>query len=120
MNSDSTRLRSIDWIVILLAGATGIIHLFLGITQLGDGGFLPISFVLNGIAYLGLIIAIYFLGAFKRYRVALQWALVALAAVTLILYFVFNGLDGLSSPLGMITKAIELALIIVLVYDLGH
>lgn len=121
MGTRISRLRAIDWLIILLALATGGIHLFLGISQLGGADqLLPISFVLNGLAYIGLILALYFLPGFSRYRTLLQWALIALSAVTIALYFYFNGLPGLSSPLGMITKGIELALIVAVVYDLGH
>ena len=121
MNSRSNRLQPIDWLVVLLAGSAGLIHLTIGISQLGsDDSFLPVAFILNGLAYLVLILAAYFLAAFRHYRELLEWALIALAALTIILYFVFNGVAGLTNPLGMLTKGIELVLIIVLVYDLGH
>jgi hypothetical protein len=115
------RIRAIDWLIIILALATAAIHLFLGLSQLGAGDpLLPISFILNGLAYLVLILAIYFLPGLYRYRSLLQWLLIALSVATIALYFYFNGIAGLSSPLGLITKGIELALIIALVFDLGH
>ena len=81
---------------------------------------IPISCIQNGFAYLALVIALYFNPAFKRFHVLLQWALIALATTTIVLYFVFNGSAGLSSPLGMVTKGIELALIVALVFDMGR
>lgn len=121
MASGMRRLRAIDWLIILLAVATAGIHLFLGFSELGgDEALIPISFILNGFAYLALVIALYFIPAFKRFHVLLQWALIALATTTILLYFVFNGSAGLSSPLGMVTKGIELALIVALVFDMGR
>ncbi|MEZ4516699.1 MAG: hypothetical protein R3C44_07625 [Chloroflexota bacterium] len=113
-------LRFVDWLIILLSIATGLIHLVLGISQLNGSDLLPISFILNGLAYLALIVALYFLPQFKHMHGLLEWALIILAAATIVLYFVFNGMEGLSSPLGLITKGIELLLIIALVYDLGN
>ncbi len=122
MASRTRRIRPIDWAIILLAGATGAIHLFLGFSQLSAGGdlFLPVSFILNGFGYIALVIAMYFLPAFERYHGLLQWALVILSVATIALYFVFNGIAGLSSPLGLVTKGIELLLIIALAYDMGN
>lgn len=121
MKSRVSRLRAIDWLVVFLALATGGIHLFLGLGQLGSGELLlPISFILNGLAYFALVLALYFLPGFSRYHSLLKWALILLSVATIALYFVFNGLAGLSSPLGLVTKGIELALIIALVYDLGR
>lgn len=111
--SDSNRLKSIDWVIIVLTFATGLIHLTLGVTQLGqDDSFLPIAFILNSVTYIGLVIGIYFIGALRPYQRTLKWLLAALAAVTIVLYFVFNGAGGLSSPIGLVTKAIEVALIV--------
>jgi hypothetical protein len=120
-SSRLSRLRAIDWLIIILAFATAAIHLFLGLSQLGSGDpLLPISFILNGLAYLVLVLALYFLPGFHRLRSLLQWMLIALSAVTIGLYVYFNGIAGLSSPLGMVTKGIELILIIALVFDLGR
>jgi hypothetical protein len=115
------RLRAIDWLIIILALATAAIHLFLGLSQLGGGDLLlPISFILNGLAYLALVLALYFLPGLHRFRSLLQWLLIALSVATIALYFYFNGIAGLSSPLGLVTKGIELALIVALVFDLGR
>lgn len=114
-------IRPIDWIIILLASATGLIHLAMGFSELSVGAsLLSVSFILNGLAYLSLIVALYLLPAFRHNTSLLQWSLIALAVASIMLYFYFNGTLGLSSPLGMVTKAIELALIIIVVFDMGH
>lgn len=113
-----TPIQPIQWAIVVLASATSLIHLVLGIAQLGGGEpLLPVSFILNGLGYLGLVIALYFLPQFSQRRDLLRWALMALAAVTIALYFVFNGMDGFRSPVGLLTKTIELLLIVLLLID---
>lgn len=72
---------------------------------------LPILFLLNGIGYLGLLIALY-LPALARYQHIIRWLLIAFAAVTIVLYFLFAGFSP--NPIGLIDKVIEVALIVAL------
>ena len=99
--------------LIGLTVATAIIHLFIGVTNLPNGGVL---FVLNGIGYLALVAGLYFVPQLAGQRSMVRWVLIGFAALTIILYFVIND-DPLGSILGLITKVIELVLIVLLWID---
>ena len=88
--------------VIGLTVATAVIHIAL---------FNPLM-ILNGVGYLVLLAALYFLPQTAAYRPTVRYVLMGYAAVTILGYFVLNG--DLSSPLGMVSKLIEIALIVVL------
>jgi hypothetical protein len=98
--------------IIVLTLATGLIHLIaLGI-PLGDT-----LFILNGLGYLGLLGAMYLPLAFlDGYRAYARWALLGFTVVTIIAYFVVNT-EAFTSVLGLITKAIEVALVVLLYLD---
>lgn len=96
--------------IVGLAVATAVIHLILGI-QFG-----AIPFILNFLGYLALVVALYFLPQLSGQRALVRWGLVGYTALTIILYFVMND-DALTSALGLVTKAIEVALIVLLVTD---
>ena len=99
--------------IAALTLATAVIHLILG---LGGGGF-GLIFILNCLGYLALWTAIYMpIAALADYRQLARWVLVAYTAVTIILFFVFNAGTGYGT-LGLITKAIEVVLIILLFLD---
>jgi hypothetical protein len=106
-------LNTRRYLIILLAVATGLIHLIpLGFLFGGT----QILFVLNGLGYLALIAALYFIPQLAGMRSLIRWVLIAYTAITLILYFVMNWPD-VWAPLGLITKAIELVLIVLLLMD---
>jgi len=92
--------------IIGLALVTAVIHLILGL-QVPDT-----LFLLNGLGYIGLLGMLYlpleFLAGYRGYA---RWALIGYAALTIILYFAFQGAAGLSSPFGLFTKVVEAALI---------
>lgn len=77
---------------------------------------LPLStlFLLNGIGYLVLGAALY-LPALARFRPLVRWLLIAFAAVTFVLYFLFNGFR--LNPIAIVDKIAELALIVLLFID---
>lgn len=102
----NTRFGALQIAIILLTLATAIIHLALGIS-FGDT-----LFILNGIGFLGLL-AVLYLPQFRSYQNYARWALMAFAAVTVLAWVVITGFD-LSSTLGVITKLIEIALIVCL------
>ncbi len=102
----NTRFGAIQIAIILLALVTAIIHLALGIS-FGDT-----LFILNGVGFLGLLAALY-LPQLRAYQGYTRWALMAYAAVTILAWVVVTGFD-LSSTLGVITKLIEIALIVFL------
>ena len=95
--------------IIALTVITAVIHLGLGI------GFTDPLFILNGVGYLVLIVALYFISPLAGQRSLIRWALLAFTAVTFVLYFVLT--DNILSPLGIIDKVIELILIILLWLD---
>lgn len=102
----NTRFGALQIAIILLTLATAIIHLALGIS-FGDT-----LFILNGIGFLGLL-AVLYLPQLRSYQNYARWALMAFAAVTVLAWVVITGFD-LSSTLGVITKLIEIALIVCL------
>jgi hypothetical protein len=92
--------------IILLTVATAVIHLALGIP------FGMTMFILNGIGYLGLLIA-HYLPQLRSYQNYTRWALIGFTAVTIIAWAVITGFD-LTNPIAVITKLIEIALIVCL------
>ena len=105
MNTTNTRYS-----IIGLTIATALIHLVL------SGGS-NVLFILNGIGFLGLLGLIYLpLSFMDGKRAMAKWALAGFALITIIAYFIINP-ERFSSPLGLITKVIELALLILLVKD---
>jgi hypothetical protein len=86
----------------------------------GGGGFniiralpipLPYMFILNGIGYLSLVTALY-LPALAGYRQIVRWLLIIFAALTIVMYFAIAGVRF--NPVGYLTKAVEVALIVLL------
>ena len=96
--------------IAVLMLATAVIHLILGI----GGG---IIFILNGLGYLALWTAVYVpIAALADYRQLARWVLVAYTIVTIVLFFVFNAGSGYGA-FGLITKAIEVVLVVLLFLD---
>jgi hypothetical protein len=97
------------WVgIFLLTLATAAIHLYLGLS------FGNTLFVLNGLGYLGLLAALQLpIPQLARFRGALRWALVGYAALTIVLYFI----DNPGMTIGYVDKAIEVALIALLLAD---
>ena len=94
--------------IIGLTLATAVIHLVLAV-QFGD-----VLFGLNFLGYVGLLAILYPpVDLLTGYRGLARWVLMGYAALTIILYFVMNP-TPLGSVLGLITKAIEVALIALL------
>lgn len=105
----SGRQKAITGLVV----ATALIHIVLGF--MSEGSFM-IIFILNGLGYLALVAALYFLPQMAGQRSMVRWALLAFTAVTFILYFVFNWPD-IWSPMGIVDKLIELVLIVLLLQE---
>jgi len=94
--------------IFLLALATAIIHLYLGFS------FGNTLFVLNGLGYLGLLAALQLpIPQLARFRPIVRWVLVGYTALTIVLYFVMAPL----TVIGLVDKAIEVALIVLLLAD---
>ncbi|MCY4410841.1 MAG: hypothetical protein OXC27_10270 [Caldilineaceae bacterium] len=103
-------LRSLDsqsFRITGLALLTALIHLFLGV----QGGIF--IFILNGLGFIALVVGLYLLPQLANWRTHIRWALVAYTAVTIIAYFVVNQ-NALDSGIGLLTKAVEVILIVLL------
>ncbi len=105
----TTPIGSLQIGILLLAAATAIIHLALAIPS-------NILFYLNGLGYLGLAAGLYFVPQLANKRSLIRWVLVGFTAVTIILFFIFNAETGYGA-LGLVDKAIEVALIVLLWLD---
>ena len=94
--------------IFLLALATAVIHLYLGLS------FGNTLFVLNGLGYLGLLAALQLpIPQLVRFRPIVRWVLVGYTTLTIVLYFVMAPL----TVIGLVDKAIEVALIVLLLAD---
>jgi hypothetical protein len=90
--------------IAALTLATALIHLQLNFPD-------PV-FILNGLGYLALLVAL-FLPSLARYRRLARWALIGYAALTIFLWILL----GARTPIGYIDKIIEVALILLLLLD---
>ena len=97
-----------EWITVLLADATALIHLVLAFASGID-----IIFIGNGLGYFALAAAYFMLPQTRAFRPQIKWAFIGYTALTVVLYFVMNP-DPMGSVLGLITKVIEVALIVML------
>ncbi len=103
--------------IFLLTLATAIIHLVLAFTAIPYFGlnFGVMLFILNGLGYLGLLAVLQLpIPQLARFRSAARWTLVAYAALTIVLWFIMAPLYDL---IGYVDKAIEVALIALLIVD---
>jgi len=92
--------------IVLLTLATALIHLQLNFPD-------PV-FILNGLGYLALLAALYLpVGRVARYRNIVRWVLMGYTALTIFLWVLF----GARIPIGYIDKAIEIALILLLLLE---
>jgi hypothetical protein len=93
--------------IIVLALATALIHIVLAIPDM------LIPFYLNGIGYITLTAALFLL-PLRRHRRLIRWVLMGFTALTIVLW-VFLGQPY--TPIGYVTKAIEVALLVLLWLD---
>ena len=104
--------------ILLLTLATAGIHLYLALTAFTYMGlnFGVTLFILNGLGYLGLLAVLLLpIPQLARFRSAARWALVAFAALTIVLFFVMAPKPY--TIVGYVDKAIEVALIALLLAD---
>jgi hypothetical protein len=103
--------------IFLLTLATAGIHLYLAFTAIPIMGlnFGVMLFIFNGLGYLGLLAVLQLpIPQLARFRSAARWALIAFATVTIVLFFV---MAPVYTTLGYVDKAIEVALIALLLAD---
>ena len=95
--------------IVLLTLGTALIHLQLA--------FPDPAFILNGLGYLALLAALYLpIPQLARYRNAVRLVLIGYTALTIFLWI----LIGARAPIGYIDKAIEVALIVVLLLEVRN
>jgi hypothetical protein len=118
MESSRTSVgRGLGFGIFLLTVATACIHLYLAFTAIPIMGFNfgVMLFILNGLGYLGLLAVLQLpIPQLARFRSAARWALIAFATVTIVLFFV---MAPVYTTLGYVDKAIEVALIALLLAD---
>ena len=103
---DLSSLSSQSKRIIGLALLTGLIHLFVGLQS-------QFILVLNGLGFIALAIGLYLLPQLATWRSQIRWVLIAYTAVTIVGYFAIFP-QPLNYGLGLVTKAIEVILIVLL------
>ncbi len=92
--------------IVLLTLATAVIHLQLAFPDPG--------FILNGLGYLTLLAALYLpVPRLARRRNVVRWVLIGYTALTILLWVLL----GARTPIGYADKAIEVALIALLLLE---
>jgi hypothetical protein len=113
MATNRKKISGLQIGIIILALATAGIHLALAIFR-PDPKFTPL-FLLNALSYVVLLVA-YLLPQLAAYHNLVRWVFIAFTAVTVIAYFAFNA-SNFVNPVGLLTKVIEIALIVLLWLD---
>ena len=126
------RVRPLPLAICTLAGATALIHLWLGamttvmlatqpelVASLGGATMLTVMaalFYANGAGYVALTAALYHPHpVLRRYRRVTRWTLIGFTAATVVAYFAL--IQGHFDALGVADKAIEGLLIALLVVE---
>jgi hypothetical protein len=102
----TTQFGTLQIAIVLLTAATAVIHLALGIPN----GLT--MFILNGIGYLGLVTALY-LPQLRQFQGYTRWALIGYTAITILAWAFITRFD-VTNPIAVVTKLIEVALIVCL------
>jgi hypothetical protein len=106
---------TLRWLIIIATVVTAIVHLALGLGGIfgGSPGGLDYIFVLNGLGYFALLAAVFVPNVpfFAGKRALAHYLLIGFAAVTFILYFVFNGFSSFG-PAAIVSKLAELVIIV--------
>jgi hypothetical protein len=111
VSGNKAQIGVLQILIILVTLFTAAVHLYLG--QLWS---YPI-FILNGLGYLGLLGALFLpIPIIREYHSVWRWLLAGFAALTIVLYFVVNGLAG-ALGIAIATKVAEVVLIVLLVLD---
>lgn len=92
--------------IVGLALLTGLIHLFVGFQS-------QFVLVLNGLGFIALAIGLYLLPQLANWRNHIRWVLIVYTVVTIVGYFAIFP-QPLEYGLGLVTKAVEVILIVLL------
>jgi hypothetical protein len=114
MDKRVRKLSPVKTGIIILSLASALIHLVvLNIIFYVNAGSVDLLFMLNGLGYLTFL-ALYFAPNFIRWIGIIRWGFIAYTAVTIVAWFI---LGDLGDPLGIITKLIEIGLIVLLIQE---
>ena len=110
------RIGLLQIAIILLAVITGLIHLDLGVRflMIGEGGPLPIMWILNFVGYIVLVTALY-LPPLQGIQSITRWVLIAYTALTIILWYLI-GISHANLE-AYVDKLVEVVLIILLLVE---
>lgn len=97
--------------ILALGGATSLTHIALGLQ------YSSALFIWNGIGYATLLAANYAMPRLAPYRDKSRDLLMAYTGTTIVAYFLQQGLLGLTSPVGMVNKAVELSMLSLLWFE---
>jgi len=107
-----TQIGPVQIGIIVLAVATALIHFSLSM-QMG----FDLMFTLNGLGYLGLVAALFLpIPLFARYRPLIRILMILYTLVTIIAWVFL----GARNTIGYLDKAIEVALLALLLLDRGR
>lgn len=99
--------------VIVLTVLTGLIHLGIGLSAPSELALM----LVNGLGYLALLAALYFLPQTAAQRPTIRYVLMGYTAVTIVGYFVLQRGEAFSNYLGLVDKVIEVGLLVSLWQD---
>ncbi len=109
-----TRIDAIGIGIVILTLITAIAHLYIGSKPDEE---LHTWFLLNGLGYLGLLVA-FFLPQFAQVHSLVRWALLGYTLLTIILWFFLGSIkDGQLDPFDITVKVVEAVLVILLFID---
>ena len=127
---NATRFGALQIAICVLALATAVVHIYLGVithvmiatqpeaTAAAGGaaalGFFAALFYLDGLGYIVLTAALYH-PRLARFRRLARWALIALTAATIVAYFAL--IQGQYDAMGIGDKLVEVVLIVLLVVE---
>lgn len=97
--------------ILALGGATSLTHIALGLQ------YSSALFIWNGVGYATLLAANYAMPRLASYRNKSRDLLMAYTGTTIVAYFLQQGLLGLTSPVGMVNKAVELSMLSLLWFE---
>lgn len=72
--------------------------------------------LLNALGYLGLA-GLFVLPQFRQWREPVRWTLIAYTVVTIVLYFALHPNGMWRHAIGLLTKVVEVVLILLLLFD---
>ncbi len=108
LNNSSLSIR--QWLIVGLVVAVALIQFVLART-------VDATFVFNGLGYLALVIALYFVPPLAPYRPWIRWALIIYTAFTFAVYFMLRPPAFWFDTLGLFDQVIEAAIIALLLVD---